>query len=313
MVEISSTNLLQQTLANSHKIYNSQVTNPVIRTIPNSTAADIVDSSGTKKPLNKNTLTKIAVGISAIAVTIATAISLKNKVTPQKLQKIFNEVYMRNDITIEEAQKIANRYKELEKIKDKEEFVKATFEEVKKNFGYGDKPIKLEITRNGDGIGGCIIDNSSIKIDIHEKSDNRKLLSLIHHEFRHAKQHELTFNQYPEFAKEKLLNVILKEPEVKKFVDTLIDQNVISEDEIYTKVSKKFEHLITEKIETNFGKLTPANVPEKYKDFAKKCMENQKNYIRMEENKKAYRKQFVEEDAYHVQKQILNLMENYKN
>ena len=75
---------------------------------------------------------------------------------------------MRNDITIEEAQKIANRYKELEKIKDKEEFVKATFEEVKKNFGYGDKPIKLEITRNGDGIGGCIIDNSSIKIDIHE-------------------------------------------------------------------------------------------------------------------------------------------------
>ena len=75
---------------------------------------------------------------------------------------------------------------------------------------------------------------------------------------------------------------------------------------------QKFGYKIDDLIKTNYGELSPNNVPEKYKEFAKNCMENNKKYIKNTENKKEYRKQFIEADAFSIEEKIFNALLYYK-
>ena len=71
-----------------------------------------------------------------------------------------------------------------------------------------------------------------------------------------------------------------------------------SEDELLEEVYKDYP-ISVQDLELIWGiKFDKSNVPEKYREFAKKCLESHKNYIKAEVDEVGYRKQFVEEDAY---------------
>ena len=44
---------------------------------------------------------------------------------------------MNKNISVGEAKVMADRYKDIEKITDKTEYIKAVFEEAKRNYGFG--------------------------------------------------------------------------------------------------------------------------------------------------------------------------------
>ena len=53
------------------------------------------------------------------------------------------------------------------------------------------------------------------------------------------------------------------------------------------------------------------NVPEKYYEFAQKCIENLKNHIKPEVDMNGYKKQFVEVDAYKAGDSIDKLLSGF--
>ena len=281
--------------------------------------SDTVEINGKKKTGISNGA-KLGIGLGILTIgTFIAAIALNkiNKVTPTKLQQVFNDVYMREDISLEQAKNIANKFKEIEKIENREDFIKAAFEETKKNFGFADKPIKLTFEpAKGSEYGYCLKDNSAINIT--DNCPRRSIISCLHHEFRHAKQNELMFNEFPEYARERLVDKLYKDEfgkidkEVIDYVDSLIDKNILDENEIQKRILQKFGYKIDDLIKTNYGELSPNNVPEKYKEFAKKCMENNKKYIKNTENKQEYRKQFIEADAFSIEEKIFNTLLYYK-
>ena len=249
-----------------------------------------------------------------------------------KAQKTFQEVFMRDNITKEETIALLKRYKKIQKIENKEEYAKAVFEEAKQNFGFKDKPIKLifKDLSNSEARGGCHLLNDLIETDL-KKGSKETLLGHIHHELRHAKQHEIMFNEFPEYAQEKALNKFLRPkagceekakeailgkisfeeifeyPEIAKYYyDDCLGK--VSLDEADQKTIQKFKGKIDELLKKYFGELSPENVPSKYKEFARKCKANNMNYINIDIDKKAYRKQFVEDDAYQIENKIHKLL-----
>lgn len=66
---------------------------------------------------------------------------LKNE--PSKAQKVFQEVFLREDITEKEALEMVKRYENIWKIEDKKEYIEALFKEVKKNCKLDDTEIIL--------------------------------------------------------------------------------------------------------------------------------------------------------------------------
>ena len=251
-----------------------------------------------------------------------------------KAQKTFQEVFMRDNITKEETIAMLKRYKKIQKIENKEEYAKAVFEEAKQNFGFKDKPIKLIFKDLSDSKahGGCHQLNDLIETDL-KKGSKKTLLGHIHHELRHAKQHEIMFNEFPEYAQNKALGKLIKpkagyeekvhevitgkisfdevfeHPEIAKYYSDCIGK--VSLEEAEKKTIQKFKGKIDELLKKYFGELSPENVPQKYKEFALKCKENNKNYINIDINEKAYRKQFVEDDAYQIQNKIHKLLSRF--
>ena len=316
VVELNSTNLLVQAANRANTAAQPENSPVQMQTSEANPVKDTFEYAD--KHLSKRNKISIAAGLIGVCAAIyGLAVHGINRISPKKLQRMLNDIYMRDDITVDEAKNIAKHFKELGKIKDKEEYADKAFEYVKKLFGLGDKPIEFKAVKTDKkSIGGCHIDNSEINIKYDNKTTNKELLALIHHELRHAKQHWLSFNQYPEYAREMMIKPTFKDhisedSEIAKYVDGLIDKGITSVNELLKHVSEKFGYMIDERINEYFGKLSPDNVPEKYKEFAQKCMENEKNYIKMEENDKAYRQQFVEADAYNIQKQILKIMDWY--
>ena len=67
-----------------------------------------------------------------------------------RAQKTFQEVFMRDNITKEETIEMLKRYKEIKKIKDKDQYVQKLFEEVKKNFGFKEGCLELKTFTNAE-------------------------------------------------------------------------------------------------------------------------------------------------------------------
>jgi len=229
----------------------------------------------------------------------------------KNIQKAFSEVFMRDDITLEHTREMLKRYKEIEKIKDCKEYVKALFEEVKKNFGMEKSNIELilEDLEHQKARGFCSCDNSYIKIST--KCNRANILNTMHHEFRHAKQHELVVIEHPECAAAFVASVHSKE--IDKLVDAFIDtaketkNGIIVEGKEYTQ--KEFERLIMKKvrlpfvencIEKYFGYISSKTVPEKYKEFVEKCKEGCLNYVDGIKDFKKYWTNYTEIDARHI-------------
>lgn len=150
------------------------------------------------KPKKLSKLAKWGIALGSIAVVIGGAIIGIRANYAKIAQKTFKEVFMRDDITKKEALEIIKRYKKIEKIQDKEEYVKALFEEVKRNYGLGETNIKLTMLENnlqGKSVPTSNAFNKTVNMPLSYPRD--EIFASMHHEFRHSKQHDIAFSLSP--------------------------------------------------------------------------------------------------------------------
>lgn len=196
------------------------------------------------------------------------------------VQKKFKEVFLRNDLTEEQTKEILNGYKEVEKLGlkgSKEEYIKAVFEQAKKNYQIYNPKMKIEInsTRMHEGaIAGCPMSNDAILItNMGMQQSRSKLFEFIHHELRHAKQHEYLHDTKPDKFK-----TAIYEGEVHQYIGKNVDKfenfykelretvgsTDFSRKEVQDYIDKKIVD-VSKMIEENFNKPDINHVPENYR------------------------------------------------
>ena len=293
-------------IINTHEFTKSNYFNntdkSIIRTTPKSQSKlnskqqnDVVVIDNEPK-LSKNKKTLLAVGASIMtALSIVYGVKKYQVKNIKNIQKAFQEIFIRDDITIEQTRTMLNRYKEIEKIKDKEEYAKALFEEVKKNFGMEKSDIKLLFEEKKGAAGFCKSDNSAIIIT--PNCSRKNMLGVMHHEFRHAKQHELIYLLDPETAKISFLNP--KDPEIEKAICDLIDKagENTNVDTLLKQLLEKYEQKLNKIVQSRYGEIDKNKLTGAIKEFAEKLKKAQANYVDMNDNFSAYFKNFMEVDA----------------
>lgn len=153
---------------------------------------------------------KWLLGIAGTAATVYGGVVLHrhiNKPTIEKITKNFSEIF-RRDVSKDEAQKMVGRYKEIFEIKDKDEFCRKAFEQIKRDYGYGDKDIPLVFEnlggiKNGQQVRAHwnqyhanIAYNTEVLKNMQKElciTDKKDIIADLVHEFQHVKQHEYSF------------------------------------------------------------------------------------------------------------------------
>lgn len=209
----------------------------------------------------------------------------------KELQKTLQEVFLNPNISIGEAPVMIQRYKDLEKIEDKEEYINAVFEEAKNNFGFRNSKMRLEIyppERMKGYLGGA--DTAFYNVEIRSDIPREKVIETIHHELRHHKQHYFAYNLSPETY----MKAVNKKIEILtggKRKDNWKDIN-------------RFNDWLSENLGERPSK---SNVPSQYIPFAIKCTKAIETYVIAQDDMQAYWNNFVEKDARSTGKKIAEL------
>lgn len=160
---------------------------------------DKIEIQGKEEKKKKNlkplwiTLGVLAAGAVGIMTAATISVHRGRKAELRKdMAEMFKNVFLNENITQEEAEKMLLRYKAIEKIKDKKEYIKALFDEACKNYGLDKDGIKLVISDKklagslGNANGRWETGNRIVRIS--PECERKKLLNTIHHELRHALQ-----------------------------------------------------------------------------------------------------------------------------
>lgn len=292
---------------------NKQSTNPVcpsaaksnpVQAKPSVAQGDTVHLSN-KQPMSKQKKTMLTLGGIATAI-LGTVLAVKGyrsyKISKgleqieqkflklqeniPEVQKTFNDVFLRNDITEKEALEILNRYKEVEKIAvtgTKEEYIQAVFNEAKRNFGFNDSKFKLvlengKVSENRKTLGGAGVLSNKIIID---PSQRLKLIQgVMHHEMRHIKQNFYAVNYDSQAYKYALGNDYNLS---KKDLEEVLDSCLEDMGEIF-----------------NLKCFDRNNIPKEQIQYAKKCLEGRKTYVDGHTDFNSYYNNFLEVDARHA-------------
>lgn len=265
----------------------------------------------------------------------------------EKVAKNFSEIF-RRDVSNEEAQKLVNNYKELLNIEDTEEFVKKAFEQVKKDYGYRNVPIKLDIkkatSRLKDKAGWIPLDGKlEIELEINKKTGNlskinkysrMSIIKSMIHEFQHVKQSEISYRTASEEYIEALYNSLDKSI-VQRLENTLKDNKKLEEmarernktveeckksiEECINRLKKqnantadidKNEETILDKIFKDFPKF---NKESKEYELGEKYINNQKNYIAPDVDHVGYEKQLLEAEAFRTEPKFEEIYNSFAN
>lgn len=131
----------------------------------------------------------------------------------EKVAKNFSEIF-RRDVSKEEAQVLAKKYKDIFKVEDCDEFCKKIFEQVKKDFGYENVGIKLKVNKMPDTSVGSALSKHEIASYNHlngiltlnpthfkngkmSGTDKFEMLESLMHEFQHTRQSEFAYRTNP--------------------------------------------------------------------------------------------------------------------
>lgn len=272
------------------------------------------------------------------------------KPSVEKVAQNFSEIF-RRDVTKEEAHNLIKKYKEIFKIEDADEYCKKMFEQIKKDYGYEKSNIVLEIHKLKDNntvkdLGAWVTGRGAMELypvvpDSGKISlEYRKtLFGTIMHEFQHVKQTEYAYRT----NMEKLAEAVFKNEfkgedtitKLKEILNNSIKLKSVAEhwkkseeltrlklQELLTKAENGEEivlHMNSDinKIKTslnrvfgNFEQFT--NDSDKYKQGIR-YIDNKKNYIRPEKDRKGYIEQLLENEAYTAEeksKEIANSFES---
>ena len=199
----------------------------------------------------------------------------------ENIQKTMQNVFMNPDISIGEAKIMLDRYKELEKIEDKNEYIKAVFEEAKRNYGFANSKIELKIQppEYMDGYTGAA-DDAFLTVQIKDSIDRDNIINVIHHEFRHHKQKYWAYRYSPE-----------------QYMSALNKKIEITSNGKCKNAWKDVDKMINW-LDENLGENTrEKDFPTQYTTFAKKCLNAMRNYVGADENFDRYWSNFSEKDA----------------
>lgn len=194
---------------------------------------------------------KLILGAGAIALA---AVLTKGKlwgkektVALEKVQHNLAEIFDKKNLSKDETETMLKKYKEIFKIKDKNEFINKAFNQIKNDFGYENIPYELEIKKepmiNNDGshfTGGSYIE----KMFVYEKDSKIEILDTISHEFKHLRQREYMFRTNPEAVLENLKEFHYKSIDLMPKAKQMMEENPkICQELILKKCNKKLKVL----------------------------------------------------------------------
>ena len=212
-----SVNNTQTLIFNTQLNHNNRVAfkaNSNQKTIPKYTT-DTVKISTKKKGLSDKT--KLCIGIGAALIVTLTAIICHKKLPAYKInkkfadlenklpevQQTFKDIFLKDDLSIEQTKEILQRYKDLEKLRiDKnisiQEYGKAVLDVAAKNYGLEHANIQLTFAPFKDSKAGGCWQVAKNTISIKNNVKKEWLFGAIHHELRHAKQSQAVFENLSE-------------------------------------------------------------------------------------------------------------------
>lgn len=180
---------------NTYKMYsNFGVNSKTSECVPRSNVVieNPVDSFEQKKNVSfSGSKTKrnvfIATGGALAAASIA--FLFNRRMSLDKAQKIFQKTFMNNDISLDDTSKIIEEFKEISKIEDITDYINALFKSAKKRYGLDHLNIKLSVEDLGAGKLGAMDAGNTLHVSKNAKRN--KIVEIIFHEFRHAKQNDI--------------------------------------------------------------------------------------------------------------------------
>lgn len=215
----------------------------------------------------------------------------------EKIQKNLIELLHKKELSKEETNAILKKYKEIYRIKDKKQYITELFEQVKKDFGYSNKNIFLELKDEKmeftdifkhKGVGG--FQPGTGKMHFNTALNKKEIFISMFHEFTHVKQHEIAFR-----------TIGAKERTFQKYINEVKE----TDPKMYNKNKNEVIRLVKNKINKIFEKkkLIYGDLP-KFKEgsaeaiLGKKYIDAGLNYIQAEDNVKKYKNNLLEQGAY---------------
>lgn len=277
---------------------------------------------GNKQPKKLSTGAKVGIGIGATAAAILGAVLGHKAISAYQMSKVikaidakfsvlesdlpkvqntFKDVFMRDDLTLEQTKQMLNEYKQLaykrvDKNVSAEDYAKSLFETATKNYGLEHAGIKLEFKPLNDTKAGGLWNMIGNKVVLGDKSSKNFIFGALHHELRHAKQSQAIF--------ESLTGTEIDEHIVNKAYEQM--KRYQNMDNIDMETFKK-EFCTPDVIEaakkTLSGKLCRKGIKpsEKEVEYAKKMSEAQINYVDLDTNEALYWTNGLEQDARHAE------------
>ena len=278
-----------------------------IETLP----TDTVEVAGKTKKKGKTKKVLLTIGgLITLGAGITYAVKKAQVKNIKNVQKIFQDVFLRDDITEKEAKEMLNRYKEIEKIKDNKEYIKALFEEAKKNYRLENTGIRLEFDLPCKGAKSAegFYSGANNLISISTKQNRRHMLNSVHHELRHALQNKACASEYnaklralvdkytTEFI-EKTPDIDPTDPKLEEELKKIIEK---AKTELKEKGFPKDDKELTERLNLELELMKDKiQVPEKYNDWVARIVESRlrEKYVQPDDNFRAYYEHFKEKDA----------------
>ena len=202
-----------------------------------------------KKKEGMSTGLKLLLGIGGTSLALYGALVAHRAVTKpslEALQKDFKEIF-RRDVSMDEIPEMLGKYQEILNIKDEKEFCQKAFNQVKKDYGYGDLNINLALDESTGGVlgGGWHSSGQDFRIfykniiynhnNIFNRQTRADILGTFFHEFQHVKQTEYCVRT----DLEKYVQAVKR--------DDVINHNYITEIEKILKDSARLSQLANQK------------------------------------------------------------------
>ena len=254
------------TINNCQNLQLTQVNHPSFKSEVVSTPnlkSDTVEISpeNKKKKEGMSDGLKLLLGIGGGGLALYGALVTHRAVTKpslEALQKDFKEIF-RRDVSIDEVPEMLKKYQEILKIKDEKEFCQKAFEQVKKDYGYGDLNINLALDESTGGVlgGGWHSSGQDFRIfykniikhhnDIFNRQTRASILGTFFHEFQHVKQTEYCVRT----DLEKYVQAIKRDDVINQNYINGIEQILKDNAKLYLLASQK--HLTTAEVITKLN------------------------------------------------------------
>lgn len=250
---------------------------------------------------------KLLLGAAAAAIAagiVLTKGKLWAKPQAQSLEKIHQnlaEIFGKKDLTKEQAEAMLKKYREISQVKDKTEYIKQLFAQVKQDFGYTDNnKIYLTINTKLSKLSDVLKRKSAAgafhpetgELMVCKLDSKQDIFANMLHEFTHAKQFEIGYRasnaratlieKYITNIKRDLPDIYKKDPKAAaKLMEKEADKTITIRRKIYGDLPI-FKEGSQEDIQ------------------ARKYLHAWQNYTKAEESVKGNKNNLLEQEAYRV-------------